>query len=270
MSEKIPIDKIVDFAAGRLSREESLALLDQIEHDPQASQDLDLIASMMEIIDKDGKELFKSRPEVFSSFFSRLKAIISSAALKLRSHPVLSGAVAFAAVFVALMLMLPPSSPYGNLASLNDFDLGATVRGVGLEEFNVGFDLYHRGNYEESIRLFERYIRAFPKSRLVEYAHYSAGAAYLRWSEWRFFSLFVGFNQARVHQGMWHLHQVVQSSRNSRLLEDAHWLLAKGELMLADMQGAADELRIVVGMKGSRHDEADELLRTLLSLHTSR
>jgi hypothetical protein len=55
MSEKIPIDKIVDFAAGRLSREESLALLDQIEHDPQASQDLDLIASMMEVIDKDGK-----------------------------------------------------------------------------------------------------------------------------------------------------------------------------------------------------------------------
>ena len=270
MNEKIPIDRIVDFAAGRLSREESLALLEQIERDPQASQDLDLIASMMEVVDKDGKELFGGARETVPSVFSRVRSAITSILPKLRSHPVLSGAAAFAAAFGALMLLIPASSPYGTVASLHDFDFGATVRGVEVEEFNVGFDLYREGKYEETIRLFERYIRAFPNSRMVAYAHYAAGAAYLRWSEFRFFSFFIGFDKSRVRHGLEHLREVAQSSSNGRLLEDAHWLLAKGELMLSNLQAANDELRIVVRMNGSRRDEAADMIETLQTVHNDR
>jgi hypothetical protein len=63
---------------------------------------------------------------------------------------------------------------------------------------------------------------------------------------------------------------VAQSSSNGRLLEDAHWLLAKGELMLSDLQSANDELRIVVRMNGSRRDEAADMIETLQTVHNDR
>jgi tetratricopeptide (TPR) repeat protein len=270
MRKKIPIDRIVDFASGQLSREESLALLNEIEHDQQASQDLDLIASMMDVVETEGDNLFAEKTAKPESVFSRLRSFGSSLLPKLRAHPVLSGAAAFAAVLAAIMVMLPQSSPYGTMASVRDYDFGATVRGVELEDFNAAFDLYREGEYEESIKLFERYIRAFPRSKLLEYAHYSAGAAYLRWSEWRFSSLFIGFDRGRVQKGIEHLQEVVRVSGNGRLLEDVHWLLAKGSLMISNPGLAMDELHIVVQMGGSRRDEAAEMIQELQTLQRHR
>ncbi len=270
MSERIPIGKIVDFAAGRLSREESLAVLDQIEHDEQASQDLELVASMMDLEEKERIVLAAEVAGQHATMLSRLRSLVFPVLPKFRAHPVLSGAAAFAVVFAALMIMLPLSSPYGTFASLHDFDFGATVRGVELEDFDVAFDLYREGKYEESIKLFERYIRAFPMGNLREYAHYSAGAAYLRWSEWRFFSLYIGFDRQRVRDGMEHLHEVVQISRNGRLLEDARWLLAKGNLMLSEIEPAKKELRMLVEMGGGRSEEAAEMIRALQTVQQHR
>jgi len=270
MRKKIPISKIVDFAAGRLSREESLALLDEIEHDQHASQDLDLIASMMDVIEKEGDGLLAERVARPVTFRSQLRSFVSSLVPKIQAHPVFSGAAAFAAVFAALMLLLPPSSPYGTLASLRDFDFGATVRGIELQGFDVAFDLYREGDYEESAKMFERYIRAFPRSKLLEYAHYSAGASYLRWSEWRASSLFIGFDRERVQEGMGHLHDAVRLSINGRLLEDAHWLLAKGNLMLSDVEQASSELRIVVQMGGNRREDAAGIIRALQVVQQQR
>jgi outer membrane protein assembly factor BamD (BamD/ComL family) len=168
------------------------------------------------------------------------------------------------------MILVPPSSPYSELASLREFDFGATVRGVELEEFELAFSLYREGRYEESIGLFERYIRAFPRSALLEYAHYSAGASYLRWSEWRFMSFFIGFDRKRVQNGMDHLRTVVQISGNSRLLEDTHWLIAKGHLMLSDPGPAMDELYLLMQMEGARRDEAAGMIGGLQAIQQKR
>ena len=263
MSKRIPINRIVDFAAGRLSREESLALLDRIEQDEQASKDLEMVAATMDLLENEGDALSAGSLRQPDTVSFRLHSFVSSLVPKFRAHPVLSGAAAFALVLVALMIMIPPSSPYGTLASLHDFDFGATVRGVELENFGAAFDLYREGKYGESIKLFERYIRAFPQSKLLGYAHYSAGAAYLRWAEWRVSSFFIGFDEERVQSGMEHLHEVVRASSNDRLLEDARWLLAKGYLMLSHAELATDELQLIVQMGGSRRDEAAEMIRAL-------
>jgi hypothetical protein len=263
MRKRVSIDKIVDFAAGRLSREDSLALLDRIEHDEQASQDLDLVTSMMNVMEKEGDALSAERVAKREDLLSRVWSGVSSLLPRLHAHPVLSGAAAFALVLAALMILLPPSSPYGALASLRDFDFAATVRGVDLEDFEAAFDLYRGGKYKESVKLFERYLRAFPRSPLCEYAHYSAGAVYLRWSEWRLATLFIGFDRERALHGMEHLHEVTKISSNRRLLEDARWLLAKGNLMLSEVEPAIDELRIVVQMGGDRCEEAAALIQAI-------
>lgn len=270
MSKRIPIARIVDFAGGRLSREESLALLDRIEHDKQASQDLDLVASMMDVVAKEGDALSTERAVGQKPLLARIRSYVSSILPEFRSHPVLSGSAAFALALAALMILLPPSSPYGSLASLHDFDFAATIRGVGPVEFEVAFDQYREGNYEESARLFERYTRAFPHSTLLEYAHYSAGAAYLRWSEWRLASLYVGFNRERVLKGMDHLQEVIRSSSDQRLLEDTRWLLAKANLMLLQTEPAVAELRIIVQMGGSRSADAAGLIQAVQRVQQPR
>ena len=270
MSRNIPIGKIVDFAAGRLSREESLALLEVIEHDRQASQDLELIASLMDVVEKDGEELFEGEILDHPRVLSRLRSFASNLLQRLRAHPVLSGAAAFAVVFAAVMLMLPMSSPYGSIASVRDFDFGASVRGVELEEFAVAFELYRQGRFDESARQFERYLRAFPRSEMSEYAHYAAGAAYLQWSEWRLGSVYIGYDRGRVQEGMKHLDEVVQTSRNLRLLEDVHWLRMKGYLMISDPQAALEESDTIVRMGRNRREAAEEMIRVLHSLQQSR
>src|SRR5512140_971921 len=164
MTKRIPIDRIIDFAAGRLSREEALALFDQIERDEQASKDLEMITATMDLLDKEGDSLSAQRVARPPAVSSQIRALISSLFAKFRAHPVLSGVAGFTFVFAALMIMIPPSSPYGTLASLHDVDFGATVRGVESEDFEAACGLYREGKYEEAIKLFERYIRAFPRS----------------------------------------------------------------------------------------------------------
>jgi hypothetical protein len=263
MKKKIPVDKIVDFASGRLSREESLAILDVVEEDEQASADFEMVTSIMGVVEEEGAALSaeRSRRQEKSHFW--LWELLASLGHKFRVHPVLSGAASFAIVLALLMIMVPHSSPYGVLASTDDFDFGATVRGVDLEDFEVPFAMYGEGKYEESIRLFERYIRAYPRSGLLEYAHYSAGAAYLRWSEWRVATFFIGFDRNRVMEGVKHLEEAVRISSNRRLQEDARWLLAKSDLMLTDVDAAAQKLRAIALMNGSRREEAVNLIQAL-------
>jgi hypothetical protein len=270
MGKQIPIDQIVDFAGGRLSREEALALLDRIEHDERASEELDLVASMMDVVVKEGDALSAERTAARKPLLARMRSFGSSLLPEMQSHPILSGTAAFALALAALMILLPPSSPYGSLASLDDFDFAATVRGVGTGEFEVAFDQYREGKYEESARLFDRYTRAFPHSTLLEYAHYSAGAAYLRWSEWRLASLYVGFNRERVVKGMDHLQEVIRISSDHGLLEDTHWLLAKGNLMLLQTEQAVQELRVVVQMGGGRSAHAAGLIQAVQRVQQSR
>jgi anti-sigma factor RsiW len=44
---KPDIERLIDFARGKLSPEESLAVLEELEKDPRVSRDLELILSLM-------------------------------------------------------------------------------------------------------------------------------------------------------------------------------------------------------------------------------
>lgn len=269
MSKRVPTSKITDFAAGHLNREESLALLAEIERDEDASRELDLVASMMEVSRREGADLFVEpgleRARVHSLFLSLVWDWLFP---KFREYPALSGVVAFAVVLALLLALVPPSSPYGDFASVRDFDYGETVRGVDLPELERALGLCNRGEYEDAAKLFERQARAFPRSELADYAQYSAGAVYLRWSEWRVASFYVGYDRRRVEEGLVHLREVVRSATNRRLLEDTHWLLAKGHLMAGRIGDALDEFRYVEEMEGSRSTDAARMIRELQALNS--
>src|SRR5512141_3417711 len=98
MGKRIPIDRIVDFAAGRLSKEEALALLDRIENDEQASRDLEMVTAAMDLFEKEGEALSAERTVEPEPLLVRARAFVTSILLKMRAHPVLSGAAAFAFV----------------------------------------------------------------------------------------------------------------------------------------------------------------------------
>ncbi len=83
-------------------------------------------------------------------------------------------------------------------------------------------------------------------------------------------SLFIGFDREKVERGVDHLSEVIRLSSNRRLLEDSHWLLAKGSLMQSEIDRAVDELRFVVQMGGERREDAAEMILALQQLQQRR
>jgi tetratricopeptide (TPR) repeat protein len=266
MKKRIPVSRIVDLARGELSPEESLKLLQEIEQDERASRDLDIVASMVDVVDREGDSLFAAGSTRAETLSSRATSFIVSIARWLKGRPVYAGVAAFVVVFALIVIMLPPASPYASLASIREFDFSATVRGVELADVEAALEHYREGRYQEAIKLLERYVRAFPRSELLGYAHYSAGAAYLRWSEWDMIPAYVIFDQERVREGIEHLQWAVRISSNSRLEEDARWLLAKGYLMLSDREAAGRQLQAIEKMRGTRYIEATEMDEVLQGL----
>ncbi len=54
------IDRLIDFAKGRLSSEESLALLDEIEQDPELSGNLEVVLGLLKMSRKAWEEVIRS------------------------------------------------------------------------------------------------------------------------------------------------------------------------------------------------------------------
>jgi hypothetical protein len=57
MPDKIDFPTLLDFALGRLTPDESIKVLDEVEKDPQLSHDLDLVIKLLEFFRKHGDSL---------------------------------------------------------------------------------------------------------------------------------------------------------------------------------------------------------------------
>jgi hypothetical protein len=58
MPDKIDFPTLLDFALGRLTREESNRVLDEVEKNPQLSYDLNLVIKLLELVRERGDSLF--------------------------------------------------------------------------------------------------------------------------------------------------------------------------------------------------------------------
>ena len=252
-----------DFALGRLSPEESLKLLDEIENDPEASRQLELVTELMNVVDSHGAEVFEGRIPVgmVSTRWSNLGAgLMRFFKARKFAMATVTGALCVAAASVVIVSHLT-SPGYFALAKVDGADYITRVR--GLDDFADAHALLDAGETELAIKSLERYTRAFPDGPRVDYAHYLAGAALLISAHRGFLTLFPSFDHERVVAAMRHLELAAHRSANPRVKEESHWLIAKAHLMLEKPDDAIAQLQLVITLDGVRKTGASALLEDL-------
>jgi len=264
MTKRIPRESISDLVLGKLSPEESLKLLEEIERDPSASEELELVTGMLRFAVVHGKEVFEpmevaSTPEVSPP---RGVAELLRSYLRVRKlkYPVAALVVVcvIALGFVAASHL--STDEYYPLTIIESIEFDSRVRGPGQEDLDAAQHLYAEGEPDESLRLLERYVRAFPRSGVIDYVHYSAGAIYLMRSQRSFLSLFPSYDQERVRRGLAHLDSAAHISTNLRIVENSRWLRAKAFLMVRRPEDALGELEKLRSLKGSKSSQASQLI----------
>ncbi|MEK6571463.1 MAG: outer membrane protein assembly factor BamD, partial [Bacteroidota bacterium] len=253
-----------------LSPEDSLKVLEELEQSPDASAELEAVANLLNFVATHGKEVFErereatpARSSLVGGIIQRLEGFLHSRRF---SYPIAAILVVFVVIGGLMVVSSLTTSEYYPLTQIERQEFESRVRGPGLQDFTMAYQAFSEARYDETIRLLERFIRAFPKSELVDYAHYSAGATYLVASERSFLFLFPSFEQDRVMRGLEHLELAIKKSSNPRTIEDSHWLRAKGYLMLGQADQAMAELQIVESMKGLKRESASRLISEIQKL----
>jgi tetratricopeptide (TPR) repeat protein len=266
MAEHVNRAKLSDLVLGHLSPEESLRLIDQMESDPESSSELEFYVEAANYAATSGAE-------VFGTVYTRAqrgqspRGVEESLASWIPSwrpdRLVLAGALALVLclfIFGAGWLL---ESRYAGLASVERPQFEVLVRSGQQEDVDIAYRLLNAGKREEALRLLERYVRAFPESEIADYAHYSAGAIHLMAAEKSFFWFFHMYDRERALAGMDHLRLAIDRSSNYRLIEESHWLRAKGYLMQEMPEEARGELQLVIGFDGLRKIDATRLLHEI-------
>jgi tetratricopeptide (TPR) repeat protein len=266
MGKKVRKTSIVDFATGKLSPEESLKVLEYVERNPDASKDLDVASGLLNVVALQGKEVFESADERVVRK-SALREFIDRFEDAFRSRAIRYGVLGFAALFIAVIGLVVASrmmtSRYYDLTGIDGLTFEDVVRSPEEVDFARAQQLFAEQRYDETIDDLERFLRAFPHSELADYAHYAIGAVNLLASRRSIAWLFPSFEEQRVMQGLAHLEISARTSPNRRIVEESHWLRAKGFLMLDRPAEALAELTRVELLGGARKKDADQLIAAI-------
>ncbi|MCK5573537.1 MAG: hypothetical protein KAJ12_12290, partial [Bacteroidetes bacterium] len=255
--------KLSDLVLGHLSPEESLRLIDQIESDPEASSDLEFYVEAVNF----------AATEVFGTVHRRAQrgkyprgveeSLATWLPLRRPDRLILVGALALVLCLFLFGAGWLLESRYAGLAGVERPQFEVLIRSGEQEDVDIAYRLLNAGKHEEALRLLERYVRAFPESEIADYAHYSAGAIHLMTAKKSFFWFFHMYDRERTLAGMVHLRLAIDRSWNFRLIEESHWLRAKGYLMQEMPEEASEELQLVIGFDGRRKIDATRLLHEI-------
>ena len=257
----IDTTRMSDLVLGKLSPEESLRLLEEIERDPVASEELEARTRLLAQVRSGGEFLFSP---VRSTAGRSLRWV-----RRLWSDGFLSPRLIGAAILVVIALLPLTSAltrgPYVDIARVEAPRYESLLRSVGESDIALAIRLLRTGRSHESLLLLERFCRAYPESDMRQYAHYLAGAVYLVDARRAFLGMFASYDAASVQAGLAHLDEALRLSESPRLVEESHWLRAKALLMLERPDDAIAELRVVCSLEGVRAEDAASLMETVMS-----
>jgi len=176
-------------------------------------------------------------------------------------------AVGIVVLFFGLGLFSNFITPkYYYLGKLNNKPLSSITRGTSSFEYQEGIAALDNGNYKEAISLFEKDIDKNINQASTFYAHYILGLTYMESAEKDFLGLFVSYDNKKIKKAVDNFNICI-SENNSGSYPDisfsSYYFMAKAELLLNNTDLAIKYLRIVVENKGSKMNEALELLKKL-------
>lgn len=265
------MNQVTDFALGKLTPQESLRVLDLLDGDAEASRHLDFVSDIVRVGAEYGEEIFESRLAP-AGYWGRLwfvttRWLRSAMTSRWWIRPAFASALSIVLLMGTLEIVSHAvTSRYYQLTTIDRLALEPTTRGQVDAEYDGACRLVAQGRYTDAIRAFERFIRAYPGDDLRYLAQYSAGATYLLSAHRSIGPFFPSYDVETVIRGLGHLQRAADNSGNRRINEEAHWLRAKGFLMMDAPASAIAELRLVVRLNGPKKDDAAELLNALAAI----
>jgi len=252
---------ISEFVLGELSPEESLRFLERVEHDPELSAKVEDCVMVMRVAGERGADVFsieRSGPWLVREGTSSARA--TGYAMKEAVSP-----RNLVMVTIMMLLLAVPwiserlSGPYSDVAVVTRVEVDVQVRGSDDGRL-AGIDkLLHMGRHDEAIELLEGYVQVTSTPERRGYAAYLLGGAYLLSARRSYLGLFPTYDRDRVASGMGYLMEVVRTGGNGRLVDEAHWLRAKGYLMIGHPDAAVGEVSGILAEGGSKYAAAAAL-----------
>ena len=247
--EVIDRDRLIAFARGKLSRDESERVLTAVEADEVLSRELEEVLQLIRATE--GLENEKRDAH------GRLTI----------GEPVLKYVLRISAVVVVLLgasvlVSQLTKGRYHDLARVDNVDFGVRWRGEAEEQIEWARREFVGGNKDAAIRELERIVQMQPAGESMSVVHLMVGQMLLATAERSTFGLFPRYDRERVARAMDHLGLAAQST-NNRVVEEAHWLRMKGYLMLDKREDAKMEGDEVKRMGGDRTNAVQGLARQI-------
>jgi hypothetical protein len=242
-------DRLIAFALGKLSKEQSLEVLEEVEGNRDLSAELEEIVALMRATAEEVENPEAQRRGV--------------------REPAMGYLLKAAAMVVFLLGVTVIASEltrdrFHDLARIEEVDYSLNWRGESGGELEWARNVFLGGDRKGAVEQLERFVQMHPTGEEMSVAHWMAGAMLLASSERSWLGFFPGYDRQLVLRGMDHLASAAQSS-NVRIAEESHWLRSKGYLMLGQLVEAKKEGMEVVKLGGSLAARSAKLMTILES-----
>jgi len=260
MAPKLSSSQLSDFVLGKLSPEESLRVLDELERDPDASETVDYYASLLAYARGEGRSVFEERTNVGGP---RPLARVHRAARFVARRRWVFAAAAVLALGIALgVLVRGKSIVWGHsaeYAALREVEFGVGIRAEADDNLKVAIGLFHEAEYDRSIRVLERLLKAEPVHPFPDYVNYALGVVHLAAAGEGGSGSIRLYDRSHVREGLESLRRAIILTASPRMAEEAHWMMAKGHFMLGEREDGIRTLEGAIAVRGKREVEARRL-----------
>lgn len=177
------------------------------------------------------------------------------------------GISAIAVLFFSLMVISNFStSKYYKLASIGDLSDISVSRGRTTNDFELSIKALEERNYQSAIEYLQSDIELNKNDETIFYSYYILGLTYLETAEGNLFGMFPKFNKSSAEAALQNFKKTIDLNTSGKFQNvnlDAYFYAAKACLMLEDSKAAKEYLNIVVKEKGSKMNEAAQILNEL-------
>ena len=171
--------------------------------------------------------------------------------------------VLYLGTFSVSKMVTPPSLKYTDLENISDL---YETRGRVTYDFQESLKAFENRDYEGTVKWLKKDLVYNHEDETIFYSHYILGLAYLKSAQTDILGLFPSYNNIKVNQGISAFNKALELNNSGKFRNinlDIYFFLAKADLMLNNVKEAKENLKKVVGEKGSKLNEAKKILSGL-------
>lgn len=177
------------------------------------------------------------------------------------------GLSVMAILFFSLVVISNLStSKYYKLASIRESSDISISRGRTTNDYELSMKALEEKDYRSAIEFLKNDIESNPEDETIFYSYYILGLTYLETAEKNVLGLFRKFDKSDAESALQNFMKTIELNTSGKFQNvnlDAYFYSGKASLMLDDSKSAKEYLNIVVKDKGSKMNEARQILNEL-------